>query len=74
MNNQLACHLFEYIRRRAKAEGVEFDLSLEIFQFAAAETVKAFGVSHDGQQMLSDDQEPYPGFFEANKKELLANS
>lgn len=67
----LAEQLQTYIRRRAKVEGVKFDLPLEIFERAVKAGAKTFGVVHDGEKMLHDEQEPYPGFFEAMNKELM---
>jgi hypothetical protein len=62
--------LFEYIRRRAEVEGAGFDLPIEIFEMAVMRGAKTFGVVHDGNEMLYDEQEPYPGFFERVKKAL----
>ena len=68
--SELAKQLREYIRRRAEVEGVDFDLSLDFFEQGAAVGAKMFGVVHDGTEMLYDEQEPYPGFFEQVKSEL----
>ena len=62
--------LWNYIRRRAEVEGVGFDLPIEIFEMAVMRGAKTFGVVHDGNEMLYDEQEPYPDFFERVKKEL----
>ena len=61
---KLAEQIRNYIRHRAKQEGVEFRLSLSIFEKAVACGAIIFGVHHDGEKMLRDDQEPYPGFFQ----------
>ena len=59
-----------YIKRRAEHEGVEFDLSLEWFEEVVEIAPKILGVIHDGEQMLSDEQEPYAGFFSETVAEL----
>lgn len=66
----LAEQLREYVRRRAEVEGVGFDLPIELFEQAVIRRAKTFGVVHDGHEMLFDEQEPHPGFFEQMKKEL----
>ena len=63
-------HLWNYIRRRAEVEGMEFDLPVEVFEMAVMRGAKTFGVVHNGCEMLYDEQEPHPGFFEQMKKEL----
>lgn len=63
--------LREYIRRRAEFEGVGFDLPIELFEQAVILRAKTFGVVYDGHEMLFDEQEPHPGFFEQVKKELM---
>lgn len=68
----LAQQLQTYVQRRAEAEGVGFDLPLEIFETCVLRGAKTFGVVHDGEEMLYDEQEPYPGFFEQVKRELSA--
>jgi hypothetical protein len=67
-NTSVAIQLREYIKKRAKVEGVGFELPLSIF----TEAIKLgaspiFGVHVSNGQLLKDDQEPYPGFFEKNK-------
>jgi hypothetical protein len=70
-SNTLAWQLWTYIQRRAKVEGVAFDLSIDLFRTAVHRGAKTFGVVHDGHEMLYDEQEPYPGFFEQVKTELM---
>lgn len=66
LGEQLWC----YIRLRAQYEGVAFDLPPELFEDAVQAGAAVFGVVHDGEEMLYDDQEPYPGFFEEVKRGL----
>ena len=68
--SSLAEQIREYIKRRAKVEGVGFELPLEVFQQCVEIGANAFGVSHDGQRMLSDEQEPLDGFFEETKSKI----
>ena len=61
----LAKQLHDYIRHRAKAEKVVFDLPVSMFAGALSMGCNPiFGVVHDGRRMLWDEQEPWPGYFE----------
>ena len=71
----LAENMMEYIKRRAAVEGVGFDLPLSMFQECAEHGINpVFGVHHDGEKMLADDQEPYPGFFAANNGQNIGDN
>ncbi len=65
--NDLAVKIRDYVKKRAKVEGVEFKLSLEFFEQAVMFGANPiFGVVHDGKKMLRDEQEPRKGFFAEN--------
>ena len=72
----IATELDEYMRLRAAIEGVAYELDapwlaqqLEQLRVATGSpTVRAFGVYIKDEQLMSDDQEPSPGFFEAWKR------
>jgi hypothetical protein len=66
----LAVQLRDHIKARAKVEGVGFDLPLSMFEQAVALGAKTFGVVHDGQRMIRDEQEPHPGFFRQTGDEV----
>lgn len=60
----LAMQLKEYIKDRAREEGKNFSLELDVFEEAVEKQVKTFGVVHDGHQILYDEQEPFPGYLD----------
>ena len=60
---RLATEIRNYIRDRAKVEGVGFDLTLELFVEGVLNNARIFGVHHNGCWMLCDEQEPSPGYF-----------
>ena len=62
---RLAVQLRDYIRDRAAVEGVGFALPLRMFVEVVRCGASAFGVEHDGRQLLRDAQEPYAGYFES---------
>jgi len=70
--NSLAKRIMDYIKARAAKEGVGFSLPLSIFEEAVSINAVIFGVHHDGNRMLRDDQEPEPGFFSRNNGEAVA--
>jgi hypothetical protein len=71
----LAEKMMEYIKRRAAVEGVGFDLPLDLFEDCVEGGVNpVFGVYHDGEKMLSDAQEPYPGFFAENNGQSIRDN
>jgi hypothetical protein len=60
----LAEVIHDYIKRRAKVEGVDFGLNVAFFEGVLDSGVTLiFGVEHDGKRILRDYQEPYPGFL-----------
>jgi hypothetical protein len=67
MNNvktkSLADQMHNYVKARAKVEGVAFALDPSVAAFCAATGAGYFGVDHDGEKMLRDIHEPYDGFF-----------
>lgn len=62
--NELAQIIHDYIRDRAAVEGVGFSLPFSIFTAAVSRGAKVFGVVHDGQRMLFDEQEPFEGYLQ----------
>ncbi len=60
----LAQEIRDYVKDRAAVEGVAFDLPLDVFFEGVLNNAKIFGVHHDRNWMLGDDQEPFPGYFE----------
>ena len=60
--------LIAYMKKRAAAEGVIFDLDLDYFQGVFNFGVRDFfGIKLDDKaQMIFDDQEPQEGFFKKN--------
>lgn len=73
---KVAKKLDEYLRRRAAVEGVSYELDAAFLAQLVAKmrrsygsgTLLAFGVHIDGEQLISDEQEPAPGFFEEWKQ------
>jgi hypothetical protein len=62
----LAQIIHDYIKLRASHEGVAFALPVRFFRDALTIGARPiFGVEHDGKRILSDEQEPYPGFLAA---------
>ena len=60
----LAEDLHDYIRDRAKGEGVAFSLSKGFFGAALAHKASPiFGVRIKNGRMVEDNQEPSPGYF-----------
>lgn len=62
---ELAKQLHEYIRDRAEVEGVGYQLDIEFFDDVLRLGTQFFGVRVQGGKMVSDDQEPWPGYFKA---------
>jgi len=62
--------LIAYMKKRAAAEGVIFDLDLDYFQGVFNFGLRDFfGIKLDDKaQMIFDVQEPQEGFFEKNKE------
>ncbi len=67
MLRHLGNRLDAYLRDRARVEGIGYALTPEFFIRAFRGGVRMmFGVDIcDHGEMLGDDQEPYPGYFEA---------
>ena len=61
--------LIAYMKKRATAESMIFDLNLDYFQGVFKFGVRDFfGIKLDDQaEMIFDVQEPKEGFFEKNK-------
>jgi len=67
----VAEQMMDYLIKRAEVEGVPFELPLEVFQKLCQMTNHMFGIEHDGTELICDHQEPYPGFFDKTKREIL---
>lgn len=68
MHSKMASELHDYIRERASVENTGFNLTPEFFDKALASGVRQFfGVKVENGKMISDDQEPWPGFLDAWK-------
>jgi hypothetical protein len=61
----VAEELCEYMKIRAAVEEMSFNLPFDFFVQAVKYATDVFGVYHDGERLLFDEQEPYEGFFEA---------
>ena len=70
----LALQLYYYIKKRAAVEGVGFDLEIDTFQESASRCMSTFGVFHANGEMLYDEQEPYDGFFQQTKREIIESN
>jgi|TARA_R110000851_G_scaffold90594_1_gene197867 hypothetical protein len=71
---KLEWQLYYYIKKRAEVEGVGFDLEIDIFQESASRCMSTFGVFHAKGEMLYDEQEPYDGFFQQTKTEIMESN
>lgn len=59
----LAFLLRDYLRDRAAVEGKEFGLPISFFVEIVELGVMVCGITHDGNQILGDRQEPRPGYL-----------
>jgi hypothetical protein len=67
---KLEWQLYHYIKKRAEVEGVGFELDIDTFKECVERCASTFGVVHNKNEMLYDEQEPYEGFFSQIKKEI----
>jgi len=73
---KVGTELHEYLLLRAGVEGVPYELSAswladqlaQLCLDSGSPTLRAFGVYIEDEQLMYDDQEPSPGFFEAWKR------
>jgi hypothetical protein len=64
----LAIELDDYVRKRAKVEGKKYELDvgwLRLQLAARRQPYTVFGIYIKHNQMVRDEQEPCPGYFDA---------
>ena len=66
-------HLYEYMKKRSKAEKQKWGLSIDYLEGVfdcGGRTFFGVQISDDGM-ILSDDQQPYKGFFSKTLKGIM---
>jgi len=71
---KLEWQLYYYIKKRAEVEGVGFELEIDTFKECVERCASTFGVKHSKKEMLYDEQEPYEGFFERTKTDIMESN
>lgn len=73
MTLNVATELHDYLMLRAAVEGVPYQLDAswlanvleQVRLLNGSPTIRAFGVYIEDEQLMYDEQEPSPGFFDA---------